>query len=375
MKIQAAVLKQSGTTRPYADSRPLSVEDLELSAPGPGEVLVRMAAAGLCHSDLSVIDGSRPRRLPMVLGHEASGVVDEIGPGVTEVVPGDHVVFSFVPSCGRCASCLSGRPALCEAGARANAAGTLLTGSQRLARADGGPLNHHLGVSAFATHAIVAEGSVVKVDAAVPLERVALFGCAVLTGVGAVVNTAAAQAGSSAVIFGLGGVGLSAVMGARLAGCHPIVAVDVMAPKLDLALELGATDAVRADDPGALETIRLLTAGGGQTVIEAAGKASVLRQAYAATRRGGVTVATGLPDPAQQLSIQVVGLVVEERTLKGSYMGSAVPRRDVPRYIALAESGRLPVDRLVSGTLALEDINAGFDALAAGAVVRQIVRF
>ncbi len=375
MRIRAAVLTQSGLTRPYADTQPLSVEEIELHAPGPGEVLVRIAAAGLCHSDLSVIDRSRPRPLPMVLGHEASGVVDQVGFGVMEVVPGDHVVFSYVPTCGRCISCLSERPALCEAGARTNLTGTLLTGGPRLVRPDGGFLHHHLGVSAFADHAVVSEGSIVKVDPSVPLERAALFGCAVLTGVGAVVNTARAQAGSSAVIFGLGGVGMSAVMGAHLAGCHPIVAVDVVAAKLDLALELGATDAVRADDPGARETIVALTGGGGQTVVEAAGKASVLAQAYAATRRGGVTVSTGLPDPTQQLSIPAVSLVVEERTLKGSYMGSAVPRRDVPRFIALAEAGRLPVDRLVSGTLALEDINAGFDALAEGSVVRQIVRF
>ncbi len=375
MRIRAAVLTQSGAARPYTDTRPLSVEEVELRAPGPGEVLVRIGAAGLCHSDLSVVDGSRPRPLPMVLGHEASGVVEAIGPGVAEVVPGDQVVFSFVPTCGRCGSCLSGRPALCEPGARANLAGTLLTGGRRLARADGGLLNHHLGVSAFADHAVVVEGSVVKVDRAIPPERAALFGCAVLTGVGAIVNTAAAEPGSSAVIFGLGGVGLSAVMGARLAGCHPIVAVDLLAAKLDLALDLGATDAIRADDAGALDAIRAITGGGGQTVVEAAGNASVLAQAYAATRRGGLTVSTGLPDPAQELRIQAISLVVEERTLKGSFMGSAIPRRDVPRFMALAEAGRLPVERLISGTLALEEINAGFDDLAAGTVVRQMVRF
>ena len=375
MQIRAAVLSRTRATRPFAGSKPLAVETVTLASPGPGEVLVRIAAAGLCHSDLSVIDGSRPRPLPMVLGHEAAGVVETVGPGVTEVAAGDHVVLSYVPTCGACVPCLAGRPALCEAGARTNLAGTLLTGERRLARPDGEVLNHHLGVSAFAERAVVAEGSLVKIDPAIALTRAALFGCAVLTGVGAIVNTAAAVAGSSAVVFGLGGVGLSAVMGARLAGCHPIVAVDLVAAKLDLALELGATHAVRADEPGVLETIRALTDGGGQTVVEAAGSAAVLAQAYAATRRGGTTVSTGLPDPTQLLAIPAVSLVTEERTLKGSYMGSAVPRRDVPRYLALAEAGRLPVDRLMSGTIELEAINAGFDALADGSVVRQLVVF
>ena len=376
MRIHGAVLSATSTTRPYADRPALEIRELELDEPADGEVLVRIVAAGLCHSDLSVIDGSRVRPLPMLLGHEASGVVEQIGRGVTDVVPGDHVVLSYVPSCGRCVPCQSGRPALCEPAMVSNGAGTLPGGGRRLALADGGgPINHHLGVSAFADHAVVSQASLVRIDRDADLATAAVLGCAVLTGVGAVVNTAAPRPGSSAVIFGLGGVGLSAVMGARLAGCHPIVAVDIVPAKLELALELGATHTVRGDDPDLVATIRELTGGGGETVIEAVGRVATLELAYAATQRGGTTVAAGLPAPDQRMSITPLSLVAEERTLKGSYMGSGVPRRDVPRLLALARDGRLPVERLVSSTLRLDDINAGFDRLADGSAVRQLLVF
>ncbi|MBI2755626.1 MAG: zinc-dependent alcohol dehydrogenase family protein [Chloroflexi bacterium] len=373
MRLRAAVLREMGTARPYSTSAPVTIEDVDLEPPGPGEVLVQVAAAGLCHSDLSVINGSRPRPMPMVLGHEAAGVVVELGLGVTGVERDDHVVFSYMPSCGRCVPCQSGRPALCEPGADANARGVLLNGARRLRDADGGELNHHLGVSAFAEYAVVAEASLVRVGRDVPLDRAALFGCAVLTGVGAVVNTARAQAGESAAVFGLGGVGLSAVMGAQLAGCYPIVAVDLLEAKLDLARQAGATHTVRANDPDALAAIRDLTGGGAHYAFEAVGDARVLSQAYAATRRGGTTVAVGLPHPDQEVPLRALSLVAEERTLKGSYMGSAVPRRDVPRYLALYAAGRLPVDLLSSGTLAFGQLNEGFERLAQGAVVRQVL--
>src|SRR5579859_1570673 len=375
MKTCAAVLREIGRPRPYDSTVPLSIEELELTAPGPGEALVQVAAAGLCHSDLSVIDGSRPRPMPMVLGHEAAGVVLEIGPGTTDVTPGDHVVFSYVPICGRCVACQSGRPALCENAVGANSSGTLLSGGQRFRTSAGELLRHHLGVSAFSEYTVVAEGSLVKIDPAIPLDRAALFGCAVLTGVGAVVSTARAEPGSSAVIFGLGGVGLSAVMGAHLAGCYPIVAVNRVPSKLQLAKRLGASHAVSIDDGDPVARVKELTGGGADYAFEAVGNASVLAQAYAATRRGGTTVSVGLPHPEQQLQLQAVSLVAEERTLMGSYMGSAVPRRDVPRFLALYKAGRLPVDALVSGSLGLSEINAGFETLASGNAVRQVVRF
>ncbi|MEI9985985.1 MAG: alcohol dehydrogenase catalytic domain-containing protein [Aliidongia sp.] len=204
MKVRAAVLREMGLPAPYAESRPLSIEELDLAAPGPGEVLVRVKAAGLCHSDLSVIAGVRPRPTPMALGHEAAGIVEECGAGVDDLAPGDHVVMVFVPSCGHCLPCAEGRPALCEPGAAANGAGTLLSGARRLGQAGGGTVHHHLGVSAFAEYAVVSRRSLVKIDQSLPLDEAALFGCAVLTGVGAVVNTAKVQAGATVAVVGLG---------------------------------------------------------------------------------------------------------------------------------------------------------------------------
>ena len=371
MKTVAAVLRRSGVAPPYAGSDALEVLEVDLAPPGPGEVLVRVDATGLCHSDLSVVDGNRLRPLPMVLGHEATGVVEETGTGVTTVAAGDRVVFSFVPVCGACVPCQSGRAALCEPGALANGAGTLLSGARRFSER-GEPLHHHLGVSGLARHTVAAEQSVVRVDRDLPPEHAALFGCAVLTGVGAVVNTARVEEGTSLAVFGLGGVGMAALLGAGLAGAHPVVAVDVVEAKRELALRLGATHWVTAG-PDAVAQVRELTGGGAHTVVEAVGSTAVLAEAYAATRRGGTTVTVGLPHPSAQVQLPALSLVAEERRLVGSYMGSAVPRRDVPRYLALHAAGRLPVDALLDGTLPLDDVSAGFDALATGAVARQVV--
>ncbi len=374
MKIKAAVLNAMGVEPPYAQSTPLAIEAVELAPPGPGEVLVRVAAAGLCHSDLSVIDGNRPRPLPMVLGHEAAGVVESLGEGVEDLQVGDHVVMVFVPSCGHCLPCAEGRPALCEPGAAANTAGTLLTGARRLSR-DGTGLNHHLGVSAFAEYATVSRRSLVKIDPELPLDEAALFGCAVLTGVGAVVNTARVPPGATVAVIGLGGVGLASLLGAVLAGASRIVAIDLARDKLALARELGATECFEATDPGCAEAVREATAGGVEYAFELAGSVRALELAYRITRRGGTTVTAGLPHPSQTLAVPPAQLVGEERTLKGSYIGTCVPVRDLPRYIALYRQGRLPVDRLMSGRLALEEINLGFDRLAQGQAVRQVVTF
>ncbi|MEI8406829.1 MULTISPECIES: zinc-dependent alcohol dehydrogenase family protein [unclassified Kribbella] len=366
MIVRGAVLREMGLPTPYAESRPLRIEDVELAPPGPGELLVRIRAAGLCHSDLSVIDGSRPRVMPMLLGHEATGeIVRSEAPGFAT---GDTVAFAFVPACGECGPCAEGRAALCEPGAAANTAGTLLNGVRRL---DG--VHHHLGVSGFADHAVVSARSAVKIDPSLPPEIAALFGCAVMTGVGAVVNTAQVRAGRSAVVFGLGGVGLSALLGAVLVGAHPLVAVDVVPEKLELARSLGATHAIDARDNEALAAIREATSGGADYAFETVGSGKVLEQAYAATRRGGTTVTVGLPHPSQSFSIPAVSLVAEERTVKGSYLGSAIPSRDIPRYIALYQAGRLPVDRLLTSTVGLDDLNAAFDRLAAGTSIRQVL--
>jgi Zn-dependent alcohol dehydrogenase len=369
--VRGAVLAEMGLPTPYAESRPLEIVDLELDPPGPGELLVEVRAAGLCHSDLSVIDGSRPRVMPMVLGHEAAGEVLETGPGVTALAPGDHVVLAFVPSCGHCAPCRSGRAALCEPGAAANVAGTLLGGERRVRAPDGSEQNHHLGVSAFSERIVVSEHSAVRVPSDLPFETAALFGCAVLTGVGAVVNSAEVRAGDSVAIFGLGGVGLAALLGAVASGASEIAAVDVVPEKLDLARELGATATVLAGENVA-EEVREATAGGPEKVIETVGSERVLADAYAATRRGGTTVTVGLPDPERMLTIPAVSLVAEERTLKGSYLGTCVPSRDIPRFIDLHRAGRLPVERLLTGRVGLGELNEAFDRLARGEAVRQV---
>jgi alcohol dehydrogenase len=371
---RAAVLRAMGAARPYADSRPLSVETVTLDPPGPGEVLVAIKAAGLCHSDLSVINGDRPRPLPMALGHEAAGVVEALGDGITDLAVGDHVVMVFMPSCGHCNPCAEGRPALCEPGAASNGKGELLAGGKRIHHAEE-TLNHHLGCSAFADRAVVSRRSLVKVDPELPLDEAALFGCAVLTGVGAVVNTAGVRAGQSAVVVGLGGVGLASVLGALASGASPVVAVDLSEDKLTLARTLGPVQTVNAADPDAVEQVRKLTNGGADFVFEMAGSVRALDAAWRMTRRGGTTVTAGLPPPDAALPVNVVSLVGEERTLKGSYIGTCVPSRDIPRYVALYRQGRLPVDKLMSGKIPLEQINEGFDRLHAGQVVRQIVTF
>jgi alcohol dehydrogenase len=372
MKIRAAVLDTMGAALPYAQSRPLKIEELDLQPPGPGEILVRIRAAGLCHSDLSVINGDRPRPMPMALGHEAAGVVEALGDGVTDLRAGDHVVLVFVPSCGHCAPCAEGRPALCEPGAAANGAGKLLSGAMRLQRA-GAPIHHHLGCSAFATHATVSRRSAIRITPELPLPEAALFGCAVLTGVGAVVNTAQVRVGATVAVVGLGGVGLASVLGAVASGARQVIAVDLSDEKLALARSLGATHTVNAGSADAVETVRQASSGGVDYAIEMAGAVRAFDLAYRITRRGGTTVTAGLPPPNATWPLAPVSLVAEERTIKGSYIGTCVPSRDLPRFIDLYRQGRLPVDRLMSGTLPLEDINRGFDLLHEGKAVRQVV--
>jgi len=372
VKIRAAVLETIGAPAPYAQSQPLRIREVELDPPGHGEVLIRIRAAGLCHSDLSVISGDRPRPMPMVLGHESAGEVVECGPGVTDLKAGDRVVLVFMPSCGCCMPCMEGRPALCEPGAASNGAGTLLSGARRL-HLDGQPVNHHVGVSCFADYAVVSRRSCVKLDAELSFAEASLFGCAVLTGVGAVINTARLQAGTTAAVLGLGGVGFSALLAAVASGAREVVALDLNEVKLALARDLGATATINASDPDAAERVRALTSGGVDYAFEMAGAIPAMDLAWRITRRGGSTISAGLPRPDKRFALPPVQLVAEERTLRGSYIGSAVPARDIPRYIDMYQRGKLPVNRLMGEHLALEDINRGFDRMASGVAMRDVV--
>ncbi len=375
MKTRAAVLYQLDSKAPYANSKPLQITEVQLDAPGSGEVLIKMQAAGLCHSDLSTINGNRPRPVPMALGHEASGRVLEVGPGVTDLNIGDLVVLVFVPSCGHCLPCAEGRPALCEPGAAANGKGSLLSGGFRIHDQQGHQVHHHVGVSAFAEHAVVSRNSCVKIEADIDPIEAALFGCAVLTGVGAAINTARVQAGTTAAVFGLGGVGLCAMLGALSSGAREIIAIDLHDSKLEVAKSLGATAAFNARDPDLVDKIKALTKGGVDYSFEMAGSTQAMEAAYRVTRRGGTTVTAGLPHPDAKWNLQQLSLVAEERTVKGSYIGSCVPMRDIPRYIGLYQAGKLPIDKLMGERLKLEDINRGFDRLDAGESLRDVIVF
>lgn len=374
MKIKAAVLRDMGLAAPYADSRPLQITDVDLDPPGFGEVLVQIKAAGLCHSDLSVINGDRPRVLPMVLGHESSGEVVEVGAGVTDLKPGDHVAMVFVPSCGCCHPCLEGRPALCEPGAAANTQGTLLGGERRL-RVGQEYMNHHTGVSCFAEYAVVSRRSCVKVNVELSHREAALFGCAVLTGAGAVLNRARVKAGDDVAIVGLGGVGLSALLAAVAAGARRVVAVDLSDEKLALARELGATHTVNPKQVKSDDDLYDLSGGRVHYGLDMAGAVPAFETAYKLTRRGGATITSGLPNPKLSFSLSLSQMVGEEREIRGSYLGSGVPAIDIGRYIDLYKAGHLPVDKMMGKSFTLDQINEGFDELATGSNLRDAIVF
>lgn len=367
LTIRGAVLHTIGAARPYRASRPLEIGDLQLEGPGPGEVLVKIEAAGLCHSDLSVVNGSRVRPTPMLLGHEAAGRVSELGAGVSDLRLGQRVVMAFLPRCGECAGCRTDGKLPCIPGTAANTAGSLLGGGRRLTH-EGAPVHHHLGVSAFASHAVVNRFSVVPVDDDVPPDIAAVLGCAVLTGGGAVINAGRPGPADTVAIVGLGGVGMAALITALSLDVAAVIGIDSVAGKLDQALALGA-DAVFTPEAALAQGIRA------NVVIEAAGHPRAFETAVRITAAGGTTVTVGLPAPDQLASVSPSTITAEARTIIGSYLGSAVPSRDIPFYAQLWREGRLPVESLISSHIRLEDINEGMDTLADGHAVRQIILF
>jgi alcohol dehydrogenase len=367
MKITGAVLEEIGRPRPFAESRPITISELELAAPGPTEILVRMEAAGICHSDLSVVDGNRVRPVPMLLGHEAAGRIVTVGSGVTDLQPGQRVVMSFLPRCENCANCAEDGRLPCTAGSKTNNDGTLLHGSRLLSR-DGEPVHHHLGVSGFATHAVVDRASAVPVDDDIPADIAAVLGCAVLTGGGAVLNAARPRPQDSIMIVGLGGVGMAALITAVSQGISRIIAVDTLEQKLDHARRLGAHETYTPQ--------QVLDAGvKARFVIECAGNPRAFETAFAATSPGGTTVTAGLPSPEARAQLAPLTVTAEARTIVGSYLGSAVPSRDIPKYAQLWRDGKLPVEELISDRIALADINRAMDQLADGHAIRQIIMF
>ena len=373
MKMKAAVLREIGAKRPYALSEPIQIEEVDLDPPQAGELLIKIAGGGLCHSDLSIINGHRSRPMPLVLGHEGSGEVVEVGAGVRDIKVGDPIVFQFSASCGLCGRCLSGRPQLCETHGAARAKGHLMAGGSRLRDSKGVEIAHQSGVSCFAEYAVIDRGTAVKVDKDLPLADAAIFGCAVMTGVGAVLNTARIRAGDTVACVGLGGVGLNGLMGAKLAGAEKIIAVDISDDRLGLARQLGATHTVNARDADHVQQILDLTNGGVDYAFEFAGSIAATETCYKSIRIGGEVIVVGLAPNKGLFSFNPADIVNSEKAIRGSYMGSCVPVRDIPRYIELYRQGKLPVDKLINCSIGFDAVNDGFDQLADGLAIRQIL--
>lgn len=364
--MQAAVLHEVG--------KPLVLEDVQIDALHPGDVLIRVLAAGVCHSDLHYVNGDLEAKLPAVLGHEGAGIVEAVGEGVTRVTPGDTVITTWRPRCGECEFCLTGRPALCPLGRIQAAAGGLIDGMTRMTLR-GSPVHHLMGVSCFAEQCVVSDRSVIRVDPTVPPEVAAIAGCAVVTGVGAVLNHLAGATGEGAAVIGAGGVGLSAVMGLRVIGAYPIIAVDTVSARLSVARELGATHVVNAADVDDVATeIRRLTGAAPKWVIDAVGAPATLRQATDLVDTGGTVVAVGLGRIGATVGVEVNPLVQQEKRIVGSLYGSSNTPIEIPKILRLYQAGYLPLDRLIGDTFDLSEINEAYGALTGGAIGRSVLR-
>jgi len=366
VKINAAVLERTGG--------PMTVTELDLAEPGPGEVLVRLHASGVCHSDQNAIDGTAETRCPAVLGHEGAGVVEAVGPGVRRVAPGDHVALSWAPSCGECTECLRNLPQLCSTAWPAMGTGGLLDGTTRLSR-DGEPVYHYSFISSFADYAVVPERSCVRIPDDVPFEIAALVGCAITTGIGAVWRTAGVRPGDRVCVIGCGGVGLSAVLAAAAVGAEPVIAVDLSERKANEATELGATAAVawRGSAEDTAEAVREASGGGVDYAIEATGRPEAMRAAFLSTRTRGAAVLIGIPREDAELSVPALSIPRMERRILGALYGSSRPERDFGTILDLYRAGKLALDKLVSHRLPLDDLGEAFDVLRSGEARRVVV--
>lgn len=367
MKAKAAVLFEVG--------QKLEIREVEVQKPQAGEVLIRMAAGGVCHSDLHVMTGHLIASLPAILGHEGSGVVADVGPGVASVKPGDHVIPLWRLSCGECEYCTGGRPALCPAGFEIRMTGRLLDGTTRF-KLDGKEIKHFAGVSSFSEYSVVPEKAVLKIPNDLPLERAALFGCAVVTGVGAAINAARVKPGSSVAVFGAGGVGLNVIQGAAIAGAGKIIAVDLLENKLEFARRFGATHTVNASKGNPVEQVRAVTGGRGvDYAFEVIGLPATMRQAYDTLAKRGMAIVVGITPMTMEVSVPVMTLVYEERVLTGSVYGSSRPKIDIPMLIDLYRAGKLKLDELLTRTYPFDQINEAYAALDRGEVARSVVTF
>ena len=353
-------------------NQPVVVEQISVDAPKRGEVAVRLGACGVCHSDLSAINGTIALPLPLVLGHEGAGVVEEVGEGVSDLAPGDHVVFSFIYMCGKCRFCVAGRPVLClEQG---KALTTPLEGTPRVHDAKGAPLGIFSGCGSMAQYATVSAENLIKIDPKIPLDCAALVGCGVTTGVGAVFNTAKVEPGASVAVFGCGGVGLSAIQGAVIAGARRIIAIDTLAPKLEMAKKFGATDTILfKDDP--VKELKKLTGGGPDYAFECVGSGALAAPPTRASRRGGLAVGVGVAKPSDSTAIRTMTLPFEEKTITGSYFGSCVPRVDFPRLLSLYLAGRLKLEELITRRYSIDEAPQAFTDLQTGKNARGVIVF
>lgn len=367
MKSRAAILFEAG--------QKLEICEVDVQDPQPGEVRIQLAAGGVCHTDLHVMMGDLAAPLPAILGHEGAGIVSDVGAGVTSVQPGDHVIPLWRLSCGECEYCTGGRPALCPVGTGIRGSGRLLDGTSRFSL-DGQEIKHFAGVSSFSNYTVIPEGAVLKIPKDLPLELAALMGCAVITGVGAVINAAQVKPGRTVAVFGAGGVGVNVIQGAVLAGAQTVIAVDQYDSRLAQAKEFGATHTVNASEGDTVEMIRDLTGGRGvDYAFEAVGIASVVRQAYDCLAKRGVAMVVGIPPGGSEVTVSSAMLVYEERVLTGSLYGSAAPKTDIPRMIDLYRSGNLNMDKLLTHRYPIEEINEAYDALKSGETLRSVVTF
>jgi len=366
MKVRAAVLNSIGG--------PFVVEQLDLEGPHQGEVLLKLVASGVCHSDWHLVTGATKHPLPVVAGHEGAGIVEAVGPGVTGISPGDHVILSWAPACGHCYYCLRDQGNLCDTYLDPIWAGTMLDGSPRLSRA-GEPVYHFCGLAAFAERAVVPQESCVPVRSDVSLEVAALVGCAVATGVGAVLYTADVRPASSVVVYGCGGVGLNIIQGAALAGAQTVIGVDTVPGKLDMARHFGATATVLAGPQSRQQILDLTGCRGADYAFEAVGIPAVQREALDAVRPGGMVILAGLAPVGESTDLSGALIARQEKTVRGSYYGSVNARRDFPQFIEMYLAGKLNLDDLVSRRYALDDINEAYRAMLDGEVARSLIVF